>query len=141
MGHIKDSHYENLFCYFYFDTDNLFIKHYNQIQFFLCFLCLSTTARGDPPHLKGLIKIESSDRSCRPDVFYKEDFSENFDKLTRKHADSPFQNFVGLKPATVLKKRLWHKRFRVNFPKFSRTSSFIEQLFWLFLVWSHQRQN
>ena len=34
----------------------------------------------------------------------------------------------GLRPATLLKKRLWHRCFPMNFSKFSRTLSFIEQL-------------
>ena len=36
-------------------------------------------------------------------------------------------------PATLLKKRLWHKCFPVNFVKFLRTPFFIEHLWWLFL--------
>ena len=31
--------------------------------------------------------------------------------------------FLGFQPATLLKKRLWHKRFSVNFAKVLRTSS------------------
>ena len=44
----------------------------------------------------------------------------NFTKFTGKHlCQSLFFNKVAcLKPATVLKKRLWHRRFPVNFPKF-----------------------
>ena len=36
-------------------------------------------------------------------------------------------------PATSLKKRLWHRRFPVNFEKFLRTLTFIEHLWWLLL--------
>ena len=39
----------------------------------------------------------------------------------------------GLRPATLLKKTLWHRCFPVNFAKFLRTPSFIEQLWWLLL--------
>ena len=35
------------------------------------------------------------------------------------------------RPATLLKKRLWHKCFLVNFVKFLRTPFFIEHLSWL----------
>ena len=35
--------------------------------------------------------------------------------------------------ATLLKKRLWHRCFPVNFPKFSRTPFFIKHLRWLLL--------
>ena len=36
--------------------------------------------------------------------------------------------------ATLLKKRLWHRRFPVNFAKFLRTPFFIEHLWWLLLT-------
>ena len=39
----------------------------------------------------------------------------------------------GLSPATLLKKRLWHRCFPVNFVKFLRTPFFIEHLWWLLL--------
>ena len=38
-----------------------------------------------------------------------------------------------LRPATLLKKRLWHKWFPENFAKFLRTLFFIEHLRWLLL--------
>ena len=46
-----------------------------------------------------------------------------FTKFTGKHlCQSLFFNKVaGLKPATLLKKRLWHRCFSVNFVKFLRT--------------------
>ena len=34
-------------------------------------------------------------------------------------------------PATLLKKRLWHRCFPLNFAKFLRTSFFTEHLWWL----------
>ena len=40
---------------------------------------------------------------------------------------------TGLKPATLLKKRLWHRCFPVNFVIFLRTPFFIEHLWWLLL--------
>ena len=47
----------------------------------------------------------------------------NFPKFTGKHlCQSLFFNKVaGLRPATLLKKRLWHRCFPVNFAKFLRT--------------------
>ena len=36
-------------------------------------------------------------------------------------------------PATLLKKRLWHRCFRVNFAKFLRTPVLTEHLRWLLL--------
>ena len=49
----------------------------------------------------------------------------NFTKFTRKHlCQSLFFNKVaGLRPATLLKKRPWYRRFTVNFAKFLRTPS------------------
>ena len=38
-----------------------------------------------------------------------------------------------LRPATLLKKRLRHRCFPVNFVKFLRTPIFIEHLWWLLL--------
>ena len=47
----------------------------------------------------------------------------NFAKITEKHlCQSLFFNKVeGLRSATLLKKRLWHRCFPVNFEKFLRT--------------------
>ena len=47
---------------------------------------------------------------------------KNFAKFTRKHLclSLLFNKVAGLKPATLLKKRLWHRGFPMNFPKFFR---------------------
>ena len=67
----------------------------------------------------------SSDISSRPEVFYKNSNLENFAKFTRNHL---CQNFVFSKVASILlKKRLWHRCFSVNFAKFLRTPFFIER--------------
>ena len=62
-------------------------------------------------------------RSSRPKVFCKKGCLRNFAKFTRKHlCQSLFFNKVaGLMPATLLKKRVWHRYFLVNFVKFLRT--------------------
>ena len=39
-----------------------------------------------------------------------------------------FSKVTGLKPATLLKKRLWHRSYHVNFVKFAKKSFFIEHL-------------
>ena len=49
----------------------------------------------------------------------------NFAKFTRKH--------LCRRPATLLKKTLWHRCFPVNFAKFLRTPFFTEHLWWLLL--------
>ena len=50
-------------------------------------------------------------------------FLEIFAKFTAKHlCHSLFFNKVtGFRPATLLRKRLWHRCFLVHFPKFLRT--------------------
>ena len=56
-------------------------------------------------------------------MFYYKVVLRNFAKLTEKHlCQSLFFNKVaGLRPATLLKNRLWHRCFPVNFAKFQRT--------------------
>ena len=62
----------------------------------------------------------------------------HFTKLARKHlCHSLFFNKVaGLRPATLLKKRLWHRCFPVNFVKFLRTPFYRtpDNCFWLFFI-------
>ena len=57
------------------------------------------------------------------EVFCKKALLRNSTKFTGKHVwQSLFFNKVaGLRPATLLKKRLWHRCFPVNFVKFLRT--------------------
>ena len=59
----------------------------------------------------------------------------NFTKFTGKHVCQSlfFNKVVGLRPATLLKKMLWHRCFPVNFAKFPRTPFFTEQRRWLLL--------
>ena len=54
----------------------------------------------------------------------------NFAKFTGKHLHwSLFLlNFAGLRRATLLKMRLWHRHFPVNFVKFPRTPVFVEHV-------------
>ena len=60
----------------------------------------------------------SSHQSCMKKVFLR-----NFAKFTGKHlCQSLFFKVADLRPATLLKKRLWHSCFPVNFAKFLRTS-------------------
>ena len=61
----------------------------------------------------------------------------NFTKFTGKHlCQSLFFNKVaGLRPATLLKKRLWHRCFPVNFVKFLRTP-FLQNTFFTEHLWT-----
>ena len=73
--------------------------------------------------------------SSRSEVFCKKGVLRNFVKFTGKHlCQSLFFNKVtGLRPASLLEKRLCHRCFPVNFAKFLRTSFLAEQLRWLLL--------
>ena len=68
-------------------------------------------------------------------MFCKKVVLKNFTKLTGKHLchNLFFNKDAGLRPATLLKKRLWHRCFPVNFVKLLRTPFFTEQPFWLLL--------
>ena len=68
-------------------------------------------------------------------MFCKQGVVRNFEKFTGKHLRQSlfFNKIAGLRPATLLKKRLWHRCFPVNFVKFLRTPLFIEHLWWLLL--------
>ena len=69
-------------------------------------------------------------RSSRPKVFCKKGVHRNFSKFTGKHlCQSLFFNKVD----SLLKKRLWHRCFPVNFAKFLRTPFLKEHLSWLLL--------
>ena len=68
-------------------------------------------------------------------MFCKKDVFRNFAKFTVKHLCQSvfFNNVTGLRPETLLKKRLWHRCFPVNFAKFLKTSFLTEHLWWLLL--------
>ena len=70
-----------------------------------------------------------------PEVFCKKGFLRNFAKFKGKHlCQSLFFNKVtGVRTATLLKKRLRHRFFPMNFAKFLRTPFLTEHLWWLFL--------
>ena len=69
------------------------------------------------------IYVTGMDRSSHQRCSIKKGVLRNFTKFTGKHlCQSLFFNKVaGLRPATLLKKRLWHRYFPVNFVKFLRT--------------------
>ena len=72
-------------------------------------------------------------RSSRSEVFCKKGVVRNFEKFIGKHLCQSllFNKVAGLRPASLLKKRLWHWCFPVNFAKFLRTPFLIENLRWL----------
>ena len=62
-------------------------------------------------------------RCSRSEVFFKKIVLKNFAKFTRKHFCQSlfFNKDAALRPVTLLKERLWYRRFSVNFVKFLRT--------------------
>ena len=74
-------------------------------------------------------------RSSRAEVFCKNGILRNIAKFTGKHLCQSFffNKVAGFRFATSLKKRLWHRRFPVNFAKFLMTSFLKEHLWWLLL--------
>ena len=82
-----------------------------------------------PSHSKWIASYKSSP----PKLFCKKGVFKNFTHFTRKH---PCQSlFVNKKSSSfLLKKRLWHRCFPVNFAKFLRTPISIEHIWWLLLL-------
>ena len=67
-----------------------------------------------------LSKKTFSKQKQPPEVFYKKGVLRNFTKFIRKHLCLSlfFNKVAGLRPAALLKKRLWHRCFPVNFVTF-----------------------
>ena len=72
-------------------------------------------------------------KSSRPELFCEKNIPINFVKFTGKHlCQSPsFNKVLGLRPATLLKKWLWHRCFPVNFAKFLRRPFLTKHFWWL----------
>ena len=87
-------------------------------------------------YLVGATRIAASCRTSRQEVFCENGVLKDFAKFTGKClCQSLFFNKVaGLRPPTLLKKRLWYKCFPVNFAKFLITPLFTEHLQWLLLT-------
>ena len=75
------------------------------------------------------------DQKQSPGGVLKKRCSWIFRKIYRKISvlESLFNKVVGLRLATLLKKRLQQRCFPVNFAKFLRTPSLVEHLRWLLL--------
>ena len=72
-------------------------------------------------------------RSSCPEVFCKKGVLKNFAKFTGKYLFQSLFPVSGLRPATLFKKRLWHRCSPVNFANILRTPFSIEHLPWLLL--------
>ena len=64
------------------------------------------------------------------------DVLRNFAKFTGKHLSQRlfFNKVVDLLPATILKKRIWHRCFPVNLANYLRTPFSTKHICWLLLV-------
>ena len=66
------------------------------------------------------------------------EISQNSQENTRARVSFSIKlRALGLRPATLLKKRLWHRCFPVNFVKFLRRPFLTEHLRWLLLLLAH----
>ena len=82
-------------------------------------------------------------RSSRPEVFCTKDVLKYFTKLTGKHLCQSlfFSKVADLRLATLLKKRLRHRRFPVDFAKILKTTFFTEHFQWFLLkIISHRNK-
>ena len=109
---------ENLLQYAHFFTRTNFVKITSFIFGLLSFNIWEIVT----------FKREWTFRSSRREVFFKNGVLRNFTKFTGKYLCQSrfFNKATGLRPATLFKKRFWHRSFPVNFVKFLRTPFFIE---------------
>ena len=72
-----------------------------------------------------------------PEVLCKKGGLENFEKFTGKHRcwSLIFNKVSGLRPTTLVKKRLQHRCFPENFAKLLKTPFFTERLPSLLLIY------
>ena len=75
----------------------------------------------------GMKWVKKLSRSTHQVVFCKKGVLKNFSKFKGKHLFQSlfFNKAVGLRPATLLKMRLWRWCFPVTFANFLRTPFFI----------------
>ena len=80
------------------------------------------------------MKTKEHRKKQPPQVFCKKRVLRNFANL-QENTCTRVSFLIKLQagPATLLKKRLWHRCFPVNFAKFLRTTFFTEHLWWLLL--------
>ena len=105
----------------------------------------SLTDNFQNPRKKGKKREKKlSFRSSLPEVFYKKGVLKTFAKFAGKHLRQTgqslfFNKVASLRPAALLKMRLWHRCFSVTFPRFFRKPVFKEHLWWLFLIFTNIR--
>ena len=92
-----------------FDVSHTFFIHFNK-SYFQCSFQIYVNC-------ESVTKCNNKrNRSSHPELFCKKGALGSFTKFTGKHlSQSVF--FKSLRPGTLLKKRLWHRCFPVNFVK------------------------
>ena len=92
-----------------FDVSHTFVIHFNK-SYFQCSFQIYV-------NYESVTKCNNKrNRSSHPELFCKKGVLGSFTKFTGKHlSQSVF--FKSLRPGTLLKKRLWHRCFPVNFVK------------------------
>ena len=86
--------------------------------------------------VQDLTALNTALKFCQHSEAVIQRFSQKFHKIRRKHLCQSliFNKVAGLRPEkSLLKRRLWHRRFPANFVKFQRSPFFIEHLRWLLL--------
>ena len=81
------------------------------------------------------VKLTIQIQKQPPEMCYKKGVLKIFCKIHRKTpvSESLFNKVARLRPATLIKKKLWHKCFPVNFAKFLRTP-FLQNTPWRLLL-------
>ena len=82
--------------------------------------------------LNSCLQEQPSERSSRPEMLCKKVFLE-ISQNAQESTCVRISFLIKAQPATLLKKRLWHSCFPVNFVKFLRTLFLTEHLWWLLL--------
>ena len=90
---------------------------------------------------RSILKVSKIFPKCRSscqEVFCKKCVLRIFANFTGKHLCQSlfFNKFAGLRPATLSKKRLWHRCFPVRFAKFLSAAFFTEHSGGCFWKWS-----
>ena len=90
-------------------------------KFFLIYFAYFSYLKTVGPLLRKEVLLRC--KSSHPWCSLRKGVLRNFGKFTRKHLCQSllFNKVAGLRLATLLKKRLWHRCFPVNFRKFLRT--------------------
>ena len=123
-----------MFCFWLFG-ESLYLNNcpfwYEAIEFIdlNSLVNISKTSKAAKTYLISLQILKAVAQSCSVKKIFFE-ISQNSQEMTCAKV-SFFNKVPGLRPATLLKKSLWHWCFPTNFTKFLRIPFFTEHLRWL----------